>query len=216
MTATVLNSNIIKLKEAVKKIPPKTISYVERKPYNNMVATLSDAILQAGMNYKTVVMPRISDILYRYSNFTSTCDFIILFQTVPIEQIIKWKNKKKQNTLCNLAWLLYNEGVNSEADFRQWGRASENEEKLLALDGIGYKTVDYLKLLSGLETIPIDRHLFKFLKDSEISITTYYDASYIFKSAAKELNIEERLLDKIIWDYMSSSNECLSANHSTH
>ncbi|WP_455156873.1 hypothetical protein [Treponema socranskii] len=207
MTATVLNSNIIKLKEAVKKIPPKTISYVERKPYNNMVATLSDAILQAGMNYKTVVMPRISDILYRYSNFTSTCDFIILFQTVPIEQIIKWKNKKKQNTLCNLAWLLYNEGVNSEADFRQWGRASENEEKLLALDGIGYKTVDYLKLLSGLETIPIDRHLFKFLKDSEISITTYYDASYIFKSAAKELNIEERLLDKIIWDYMSSSKK---------
>lgn len=216
MTATVLNSNIIKLKEAVKKIPPKTISYVERKPYNNMVATLSDAILQAGMNYKTVVMPRISDILYRYSNFTSTCDFIILFQTVPIEQIIKWKNKKKQNTLCNLAWLLYNEGVNSEEDFRQWGRVSENEEKLLALDGIGYKTVDYLKLLSGLETIPIDRHLFKFLKDSEIPITTYYDASYIFKSVAKELNIEERLLDKIIWDYMSSSNECLSANHSTH
>ncbi|WP_315602480.1 hypothetical protein [Treponema socranskii] len=207
MTATVLNSNIIKLKEAVKKIPPKTISYVERKPYNNMVATLSDAILQAGMNYKTVVMPRISDILYRYSNFTSTCDFIILFQTVPIEQIIKWKNKKKQNTLCNLAWLLYNEGVNSEEDFRQWGRVSENEEKLLALDGIGYKTVDYLKLLSGLETIPIDRHLFKFLKDSEISITTYYDASYIFKSAAKELNIEERLLDKIIWDYMSSSKK---------
>lgn len=204
MTATVLNSNIIKLKEAVKKIPPKTISYVERKPYNNMAATLSDAILQAGMNYKTVVMPRISDILYRYSNFTSTCDFIILFQTVPIEQIIKWKNKKKQNTLCNLAWLLYNEGVNSEEDFRQWGRASENEEKLLALDGIGYKTVDYLKLLSGLETIPVDRHLFKFLKDSEIPITTYYDASYIFKSAAKELNIEERLLDKIIWDYMSS------------
>lgn len=216
MTATVLNSNIIKLKEAVKKILPKTISYVERKPYNNMVATLSDAILQAGMNYKTVVMPRISDILYRYSNFTSTCDFIILFQTVPIEQIIKWKNKKKQNTLCNLAWLLYNEGVNSEEDFRQWGRVSENEEKLLALDGIGYKTVDYLKLLSGLETIPIDRHLFKFLKDSEIPITTYYDASYIFKSVAKELNIEERLLDKIIWDYMSSSNECLSANHSTH
>lgn len=216
MTATVLNSNIIKLKEAVKKIPPKTISYVERKPYNNMVATLSDAILQAGMNYKTVVMPRISDILYRYSNFTSTCDFIILFQTVPIEQIIKWKNKKKQNTLCNLAWLLYNEGVNSEEDFRQWGRVSENEEKLLALDGIGYKTVDYLKLLSGLETIPIDRHLFKFLIDSEIPITTYYDASYIFKSVAKELNIEERLLDKIIWDYMSSSNECLSANHSTH
>lgn len=207
MTTTVLNSNIIKLKEAVKKIPPKTISYVERKPYNNMVATLSDAILQAGMNYKTVVMPRISDILYRYSNFTSTCDFIILFQTVPIEQIIKWKNKKKQNTLCNLAWLLYNEGVNSEEDFRQWGRVSENEEKLLALDGIGYKTVDYLKLLSGLETIPIDRHLFKFLKDSEISITTYYDASYIFKSAAKELNIEERLLDKIIWDYMSSSKK---------
>ena len=204
MTATVLNSNIIKLKEAVKKIPPKTISYVERKPYNNMAATLSDAILQAGMNYKTVVMPRISDILYRYSNFTSTCDFIILFQTVPIEQIIKWKNKKKQNTLCNLAWLLYNEGVNSEEDFRQWGRVSENEEKLLALDGIGYKTADYLKLLSGLETIPVDRHLFKFLKDSEIPITTYYDASYIFKSAAKELNIEERLLDKIIWDYMSS------------
>ena len=88
MSETVLVSNIIKLKEAIKKIPIKTGSCVKREPYNNMAATLSDAILQAGMNYKTVVMPRISNILYNYSDFISTCDFIILSKTIPIEQII--------------------------------------------------------------------------------------------------------------------------------
>jgi len=209
MNETVWVSNIIKLKEAIKKIPIKTGSCVKREPYNNMAATLSDAILQAGMNYKTVVMPRISNILYNYSDFISTCDFIILFQTIPIEQIIQWKNKKKQKTLCDLAWFLYNEGVNTEKDFGLWIKLSDNENKLLDVEGIGYKTIDYLKLLSGMESIPIDRHLFKFLKNSEIPINTYYEARDIFKFVAKELNIEESVLDKMIWDYMSSDNKQL-------
>ena len=60
-----------------------------------------------------------------------------------------------------------------------------------------------------MECIQIDRHLFKFLKNSEIPINTYYEARDIFKFVAKELNIEESVLDKMIWDYMSSDNKQL-------
>ena len=85
-----------------------------------MAATLIDSVLQAGMNYKSVVYPRVYNILSKYSDYRTTCDFIILFQTIPIEEIIQWKNKRKQDTICELTWYLYKCNVNTEDDLAKW------------------------------------------------------------------------------------------------
>ena len=39
-----------------------------------------------------------------------------------------------------------------------------NAESLLEINGVGRKTIDYMKLLSGQQAIPIDRHMFQFLE----------------------------------------------------
>ena len=159
--------------------------------------------MQAGMNYKSVVYPRVYNILSKYSDYRTTCDFIILFQTIPIEEIIQWKNKRKQNTICNLALYLYNCNINTEDDLAEWILDDGNAESLLEINGVGRKTIDYMKLLSGQQAIPIDRHMFQFLEIAGVLTADYKEASRILRKTASVLEVGESVLDKTIWNYMS-------------
>lgn len=188
------------------KIPHNFAEITQRTPYYNMAATLTDSVLQAGMNYKNVVYPRVYNILNKYSDYRTTCDFIILFQTISIEEIIQWKNKRKQNTICQLAWFLYNQNANTEDDLAKWILDDKYTEKLLEINGVGRKTIDYLKLLSGQQAIPIDRHMFQFLELEGVLTSDYREASAILRKTATVLQIGESVLDKTIWDYMSKKS----------
>ena len=199
-----LEISVLKVVELLGKIPHDFDNITQRTPYYNMAATLSDAVLQAGMNYKSVVYPRVYNILKYYANYCTTCDFIILFQTIPIEDIICWKNKKKQGTICDLAWFLYRHNINTEDALGNWLLDDIHAEELLNVNGIGRKTIDYLKLLCGQQAIPIDRHMFQFLEMAGIAKVNYKEASRILKSTATFLQIGESVLDKAIWNYMSS------------
>ncbi len=198
-----IDNSVQKIIDLLDRIPHDYANITQRTPYYNMAATLTDSVLQAGMNYKNVVYPRVYNILNRYSSFKTTCDFIILFQTIPIEEIIQWKNKRKQDTICNLAWYLYNCNVNTEVDLAEWIMDERNAESLLEIGGVGRKTVDYMKLLSGQQAIPIDRHMFQFLEIAGVLTSDYKEASIILRKAASVLEIGESVLDKTIWKYMS-------------
>lgn len=198
-----IDDDVIKVIALINKIPGSYHEVNQRVPYYNMAATLTDAVLQAGMNYKSVVYPRVCNILTKYSDYKTTCDFIILFQTIPIGEIINWKNVNKQNTICELAWLLYNENINDEKQLALWLQSDMHQEFLLKIKGVGYKTIDYLKLLSGQQAIPIDRHMFQFLEMATVITKSYKEASMVLRKAAELLKMNESVLDKTIWDYMS-------------
>lgn len=202
-----LDSSVYKVVKLLEKIPHNYAEITQRTPYYNMAATLTDSILQAGMNYKRVVYPRVYNILNKYADYKTTCDFIILFQTISIEEIIQWKNKRKQDTICELAWFLYNQNINTEDDLAKWILNDRNADKLLEINGVGRKTVDYLKLLSGQQAIPIDRHMFQFLELAGILTSDYKEASTILRKTASILQIGESVLDKVIWDYMSEKSD---------
>lgn len=187
----------------INKIPHEYDQVTQRTPYYNMAATLTDSVLQAGVNYNRVVYPRVRVIIQKYTNYVTTCDFIILFQTIPIGDIIQWNNKRKQDTICDLAWKLYENDINTEDDLAEWIIDDSNVDKLLKIKGVGRKTVDYLKLLSGKQAIPIDRHMFQFLRFAGINTTDYLEASKILRKTADTLQIDESILDKVIWNYMS-------------
>lgn len=202
-----VEKSVIRVISLIEKVPSIYYEDFQRVPYYNMAATLTDAVLQSGMNYKKVVYPRICNILQKYEDYKTTCDFIILFQTHPIEEIINWKNVKKQNTIYELAWFLYNKNINDEIQLARWLSSEINQENLLKIKGVGYKTVDYLKLLSGQQAIPVDRHMFQFLEMANVLTKSYREASIILRKTAEQLKIGESLLDKIIWSYMTEKNK---------
>lgn len=143
------------------------------------------------MNEERAIFAKDMDLL-------SECKIMIatLFQTIPIEEIIQWKNKRKQDTICDLAWYLYNCNVNREDDLAEWILDDRNAESLLEINGVGRKTIDYMKLLSGQQAIPIDRHMFQFLEIAGVLTADYKEASKILRKTASVLEVGESVLDK--------------------
>lgn len=58
------------------------------------------------------------------------------------------------------------EGVEAQDDLRAWLSEDTNISKLQTLRGIGPKTADYFKILAGISTTAMDRHLFAFLAEA--------------------------------------------------
>ena len=177
----------------------------KRKPYYHMGATITDSILQAGLNYHHVVYPRVLKLLTKYPDYKTTCDFIILMQVVPLTELIAWKNPKKLQRIKDLTWFLYNNGIENEDQLVKWLDAENNVNRLRGGDGIGPKTIDYLKILAGDQAIAIDRHLFAFLELAGIPLCSYQEASLIYGKAAELLDIGQYELDKKVWMYMTKA-----------
>jgi thermostable 8-oxoguanine DNA glycosylase len=105
----------------------------------------------------------------------------------------------------------YNNKIEDEDNLAIWLNQEKNIDCLFKYKGIGLKTIDYLKLLSGNQAIAIDRHLFKFLEKSGITVQSYYEASQIYNKTADILGLSKYELDKKIWSYMSKSEPILKS-----
>ena len=178
---------------------------IEKRCYYHMGATITDSILQAGLNYRNVVLPRVMHLRDTYKEFKTTCEFIILFQSIDLETLINFNNKIKINRIKNLSWFFYNNQIENENQLSYWIRNPGNERALLEISGIGLKTVDYLKILSGNDALAIDRHLLKFIELAGLGKKTYNEASILLSFTAESLQIDKSFLDKKIWLYMSKS-----------
>ena len=201
------NDQIRKAEKLIQYIAETEHNFVpvtQRTPYNHMGATIVDSILQAGLNYKTVVYPRVKKLLLFYPDYKTTCDFLILIQTIPLTNLINWTNEVKINRIKELSWFLYNNSIETEANLAIWLEGNENKQKLKQIKGIGNKTVDYLTMLSGKPAIAIDRHLFKYLEYAGVVVKSYEEANKIYSYVANQLNMTFYELDKKIWTYMSS------------
>jgi thermostable 8-oxoguanine DNA glycosylase len=77
---------------------------------------------------------------------------------------------------------------------------------LRQINGIGPKTIDYLKMLSGVQAIAIDRHLFSFLELAGILNRSYNEANLIYSKASELLGISKYELDRKVWLYMSKAS----------
>lgn len=186
----------------IQKMPFEPI--VQHSPYHHMGATITDCVLQAGLNYRHVVYPRVRNLIAEFSSYSTTCDFIILMQTVPLRELIRWKNERKLRLIEQISWLLFNCQVETEPQLAKWLMDGNNVQCLMELNGVGPKTVDYLKTLSGNPSIAVDRHLLHFLELANIVVNSYQEASAIYHQAAKLLCVSEYEIDKNVWQYMSS------------
>jgi len=119
-----------------------------------------------------------------------------------------WKGIDRAERFCEIIQLFHAEGIETEADLKEWLLASEaNLSKLRRINGIGPKTVDYFKILVGISTSAIDRHLLKFLEMAGIQYSSYEAAQAIINNVADILNVERAKFDHSIWQYMSQRGE---------
>ena len=171
--------------------------------YGHMGATVSDAILQAGINYETVVRPRISSILERYPKATTTSAFLDLLNEVGAKLVLQWNGDEKPNRVVGLAEFFVEKQIETESDLREWLTVESNTFSLRGVRGVGPKTADYIKMLVGLHTTAVDVHVREILRLAGIVAENYEEARDIVNCAADILEIERAYLDHSIWRYMS-------------
>jgi thermostable 8-oxoguanine DNA glycosylase len=175
--------------------------------YNHIGATVADAILQANRNYKTLVKPRVNRILAQYPNSRTTSAVLNLLQSIGPTKFLNLQDADRADRFSQVLELFAAEGIETDADLREWLSRKPNLRKLRAIKGIGPKTVDYLKILVGESTSAIDRHLFGFLKAAGLSAGGYTEAQSIINATADILGVDRAQFDHSIWQYMSKKHD---------
>jgi hypothetical protein len=180
--------------------------------YGHIGATIADAVLQAQRDYDTYVTPRTERIMTKWPREKTVTALLDLLRSVPATEFLNCKDSensrfwlgRRVERFCAILQLLQQEGIESETDLRAWLVKDTNLPKLFAINGVGPKTVDYLKLLVGLQGVAIDGRLRKFLGMSGIATgpNDYDTPKHIVNRAADLLSVERSSLDHSIWRYV--------------
>lgn len=187
-------------------LPGFSIDQQPKHTYDHMGAVIADTILQAGLNYRTVVEPRVRDILHKYPEARTTSMFYSLIGQIGVGRVLNWKHHEKISRVFRLTRFFMEAKIEEEEDLRNWLDIPDSIDSLLKLKGIGLKTVDYLKNLVGIPSVAVDRHIRSFITGAGIRKNEYMEIRTIVENAADLLSVSRQSLDHAIWLYLAEGN----------
>jgi hypothetical protein len=171
--------------------------------YNHIGATVADSVLQTNLRYETHVKPRVKRILAQYPQARTKSSVLRLLESIPATEFLSWRGEDRAERFSRVISHFASEAIETDADLREWLSDSANLQRLLLSKGIGPKTVDYFKIMVGVSTSAIDRHLLNFLRLDGLVSSDYLQAQAIINAAADILSIDRACFDHSIWQFMS-------------
>jgi len=192
-----------KLARYVRSLPEFVIYTTIDGNYDHIGATVADAVLQANNRYATNVKPRVNRILATYPKAKTTTAVLRLLEGISAIEFLSWRGEDRAERFRRVLSLFASENIESEADLRAWLLDNANLLKLRSIKGIGPKTVDYFKILVGISTSAIDRHLLNFLTLADLTPCGYIEAQAVINAAADILSVDRAYFDHSIWQFMS-------------
>ena len=169
--------------------------------YNHMGAVITAAILQAGLTWKTTVKPRVDRVLRDFPEANTTSKFLKLLEVHGCERVMTWQDHEKPARIVGLAQFLQAENVETENELRSWILSGDKETQLLKCRGVGPKTVDFLKMLVGIPTNAVDRHLAGIVADAGVETSGYQEQHEIINRAADLRDVDRKIFDFSLWKY---------------
>jgi hypothetical protein len=162
--------------------------------YDHMGALLSDAALQAAIDFDAVVKPRVERLLAAWPDAVTVDLFRSRAAAEGLGVVLDWNHPEKLARALRLADLLANEGVQTVPDLHEWCLLPDSRTKLLKIKGVGEKTADYVAVLAGGQAIAVDRRIRAFVgpgSDDEIRA--------LLTAVAEELELDLGVLDRVVW-----------------
>lgn len=203
-----MTSNALRLKEYISQIDDFKFIEPEYCPYINHVGALfTDTILQAGVNYRSVVWPRVAHVLDTFPYATTVSIFAEILENYGTANVLHWSNAEKIQRMNELVLFCLDYQIETSRQLTEFMRYEHNVDMLKDIHGIGNKTCDYLKRLLGFDTVAVDRHIRSFIESADIFCNDYYDIKEIVEYAADFMEKTRRELDYSIWSYMSRKEQ---------
>ena len=162
-------------------------------------AVLADSVLQAGLNYSTVVRPRVMAILREHPQRFTISSLVLLVQDRETSTFLNWRHHEKVTRFEMLVLFLKEWGVEDAKDLRAVLASDDFCIAVQTLSGIGPKTVDYMACLVGIDSIAVDRHVRTFARTVGVENDDYHFLRRCFCSAADLLSLPRREFDAWLW-----------------
>ena len=170
-----------------------------RASCEHLGAVLADSVLQAGLNYKSVVRPRIERILSLYPNAAFLDGLTEIVNANSSAKFLNWSHYEKISRFENLVLSMREYSISNVKTLRNTLVDEKFCEHLQGIHGVGPKTIDYMACLVGLESIAVDRHIRAYAKRAGLEHSDYYFLKKSFCFAADLLSISRRGFDAWIW-----------------
>ena len=185
-----------------------TSNALRLKEYISQIGALfTDTILQAGVNYRSVVWPRVAHVLDTFPYATTVSIFAEILEDYGTANVLHWSNVEKTQRMNELVLFCLDHQIETSRQLTEFMRYEHNVNMLKDIHGIGNKTCDYLKRLLGFDTVAVDRHIRSFIESANICCDDYFDIKEIVEFAADFMEKTRRELDYSIWSYMSRKEE---------
>ncbi|WLS09720.1 hypothetical protein Q9314_08150 [Shinella sumterensis] len=177
-----------------------------RASYHHMGAIVADCVLQAGLNYRSIVFPRVSAILEGYPGADSTSELVQLIARGETSHFLNWNHPEKIGRFEALVGFLSERSVENTAILRESLQDTSFVVALREVRGVGPKTVDYMQCLVGIDSIAIDRHVRTFAKRVGVVEEDYDFLKSVFCYAADLLSVSRREFDAWVWRREASAS----------
>lgn len=204
MTANVNNFEILVSARKVANLAAfegiKIDSAWSRPTYGHIGAVFADSILQAGLNYATVVRPRVDRILQDFALADNVAALIEIIDVGETSSFLSWTHETKIKRFEALVRAADRCSVNSVDDLRSRLITQDFESFLLTINGIGPKTYDYMSCLVGIESIAVDRHIRTYARRAGVADDSYSYLKRVFCFAADLLSVSRRSFDSWVWE----------------
>lgn len=166
---------------------------------------MADTALQAGLNYATVVRPRVDNLIAAFPDASSISELQQLLSKTPATVLLRWSHPDKVSRFLDLVGLCAVCSVETLDDFQRWVITTAAVTKLRAIHGIGPKSIDYLRMLSGHAAVPMDRHLFRFVAFAGVCTKNYEIAQRAFTDGCTMAGLDTRDAEHQLWILMQST-----------
>lgn len=170
-----------------------------RATCEHLGAVLADSVLQAGLNYATVVRPRVIAILRDYPEADTVSAVLHLTRREKTAQFLNWRHHEKVSRFENLVSFLADWNIEDAHDLRGQLATERFCSEVQSIHGVGPKTVDYMACLVGIDSIAVDRHVRTFAKTVGVENDDYAFLRRSFCCAADLLELPRREFDAWLW-----------------
>ena len=125
-----------------------TVGAFRRARSDHLGAILADAVLQAGLNYATVVRPRVERIVREYPEASDMKVLMTIVSDGSVSQFLNWKHPVKSSRFEHIVMRLHDHGISKAECLREKLLEEPFRLSLKAISGIGPKTIDYMACLT--------------------------------------------------------------------
>lgn len=170
-----------------------------REAQSHLGAVLADSVLQAGLSYRSVVLPRVRRIIYTYPQAAQLAGVSEIVASDCVAEFLAWTHPTKLARFTDLTHFCEEREIHDVLVMQAWLARPSAASELQTVKGVGPKTVDYLACLVGADRIAVDRHILSFTAHAGVDADGYEDVQTIVSYAADLLGIRRRDFDAWIW-----------------